>query len=80
MPSETIVNLQERMSNHMDAILRCFKPGATITVVVRNPKFGDADVVIGNDDLDAAIEAIKTMQKRQPTFKQGEPMPVAELK
>lgn len=61
--------LQDSMSDHMDAILRCFKAGATITVVVRNPAYGDADVVIGNDDLDATIEAIQKMKARNPTFK-----------
>lgn len=78
MPSDVIVGLQEKLSNHMDAILRCFKPGATITVVVRNPKYGDADVVIGNDDLDATIAAIQVMKRRAPTFQQGDTMPKAD--
>jgi len=74
-PSPKLVSLQETMSDHMYAILRCFKPGATITVVVRNPAYGDADVVIGNDDLDKAIEAITTLKARNPTFAQGEKLP-----
>lgn len=74
-PSRKLVSLQETMSDHMDAILRCFKPGATITVVVRNPAYGDADVVIGNDGLDKAIEAIEKMKAKNPTFRQGEKLP-----
>lgn len=73
-PSQKLVAVQEQMSNHMDAILRLFKPGAKITVVVRNPGYGDADVVIGSDDLDEAIRAIERMKKRQPTFRAGEPL------
>lgn len=73
-PSRKLLTLQEQMSDHMDALLRCFKPGAVITVVVRNPGYGDADVVIGNDDLDKAIEAIAEMKKRPPTFQQGDPL------
>lgn len=78
MPSAKLVGLQERISDHMDAILRMFKPGAAITVVVRNPGFGDADVVLSSDDLDAVIGAIQALKTRPPTFKAGEPLPQGE--
>lgn len=68
MPSVALRQLQDDMSYHMDAILRMFKPGAKITVVVRNPGHGDADVVIGSDDLDETIGAIQRMKERKPTF------------
>jgi hypothetical protein len=51
MPSQALINVQQRMSDHMDGILRLFKPGAKITVVVRNPGHGDADVILGNDGV-----------------------------
>lgn len=73
-PGQKLIAVQDEMSNHMDAMLRLFKPGAKITVVVRNPGFGDADVVIGNDDLDESIGAIERMKKREPTFRAGEPL------
>jgi hypothetical protein len=73
-PRLKLVAVQEEMSNHMDAIVRLFKPGAKITVVVRNPGYGDADVVIGSDDLDQAVQAIERMKKRAPTFRAGDPL------
>jgi hypothetical protein len=73
-PSKKLIAVQYEMSNHMDAMLRLFKAGAKITVVVRNPGFEDADVVIGSDDLDEAIAAIERMKKREPTFRVGEPL------
>lgn len=67
--SSVLAQLQADMSYHMDKIKRMFKPGAKITVVVRNPALPDADVVMGDDDLDKAIEAIRESQKREPTFR-----------
>lgn len=52
--------LQEQIGVHLDAIRRHFKPGSKVTLVVRQPDVpGDASVVIGNDDLDAAIAEIE---------------------
>ena len=78
MPSQALINVQQRMSDHMDGILRLFKSGAKITVIVRNPEHGDADVILGNDDLDDAIAAINHLKAKEPTFKQGNPMPVGD--
>lgn len=72
--TDKLILLRERMSDHMDAILRMFKPGAKITVVVRNPGHGDADVVIGDDDLDDAIAAIQRSKARRPDFNKGDPL------
>lgn len=64
MPSKQLANLYEEMSDHIYAILRCFKTGAKITIVVRNPGY---DVVLGNDDLNASIEAIVKVKDSTPT-------------
>ncbi len=57
-PFQTLA-LQDTLSVHLDRILESFKPGAKITVVVRNPGYGDAGVVIGNDDLNEAVAEIQ---------------------
>lgn len=39
---------------------RLFKPGAKITLIVRNPDVpGDAGALLTNDDLDVVIEEIQ---------------------
>lgn len=41
---------QEAVSDHMDAILRLFKPGAKIAVIVRSPGHPDRDFLMTNDE------------------------------
>ena len=61
------INLQlttQTVSDHMDRILQCFKPGAKITVIVRSPQIpGDTDFILTNDDLEEAVTAIRRQQK-----------------
>lgn len=60
--------VQEDVSRHMDEILRCFKSGAKITVLVRSPGYPDRDFVMTNDDLDeltAMIARRKAMGSRR---------------
>lgn len=55
--------LHENLSVHLDEILKHFKPGAKVTVVIRNPSVpGHSGLVIGNDDLDEAIAEIRRRQ------------------
>lgn len=63
--SQLFFNLQD----DLDRIGRRFKGSPKLTLVVRNPVFGDADVVIGNDDLDLAIAAIQASRTKEPDFK-----------
>jgi len=56
---------ERRASGYMDDILALFKPGAKITVVVRNPTVpGDTDFILTSDDLDEAVKAIHRQQRR----------------
>jgi hypothetical protein len=47
----TLAEAQYIVSDHMTDILRCFKPGAKITVTVRTPDYPDRDFLMTNDDL-----------------------------
>jgi hypothetical protein len=51
-------------SQHMDKIIKKFKPGAKITVIVRSPQIpGDTDFILTNDDLEHVVMAIRRQQK-----------------
>lgn len=59
---------------HAEIASRCveiadlFKPGAKVTVVVRNPEIRSdhsADMFISDDDPDAVIEAIEHLRSRR---------------
>lgn len=66
--SKKLLVLHGELAKHLDAIKACFKPGAVVMVVIRNPRFEseneDADVVIGDDDMDKAIAAIGRAKSR----------------
>jgi len=49
------------ISDHMDNILRLFKPGAKIAVVMRHPGFPERDLVMTND---AIAEVIACLERR----------------
>jgi hypothetical protein len=67
-PSPKMRRLQDELSDHLDRIIRMFK-NPKVTLIVRAPDLPDGDVVIGNDDLDAAIVAIQRLKDREPLFK-----------
>lgn len=50
------------ISEHMDAIVACFKPGVKITVLVRVPEHPDRDFLMTDDDID---EVIAMAQRRK---------------
>lgn len=64
MASPALERLHDQLGLYLDGIKLLFKPGAKVTLVVRNPtSMGDAGVVIGDDDLDAAIDEIQKQRK-----------------
>lgn len=67
-PDRSVQNVSEIVADHMDAILKCFKPGALITVLVRRPDRpdGSQDAVLTNDTIDGAIGALQ-VRKTAPT-------------
>lgn len=57
-------HVESEISFHMEEIQRFFK-NSKITLVMRAPGFpnGDRDLVMSDDDLDQAIEAIRIRQR-----------------
>lgn len=58
--ADALFMLHDSLAEHCEQIAKWFKPGAKVTILVRNPQVpGDADVVVSNDDLAAAIAALQ---------------------
>ncbi|MER9768993.1 hypothetical protein NKJ09_23345 [Mesorhizobium sp. M0189] len=68
-PSLIVQNISEQVADHMDAILKFFKPGAKIAVLVRRPEASDGsqDFILTNDTIDDVIAALQ-QRKTQPTL------------
>ena len=49
----------DEIADHLADIERLFKPGARLTLVVRRPNFPEQDVVVTNDLIGDAIEAMR---------------------
>lgn len=57
-------NAREEVSIHMNSILQCFKPGAKITVLVRNQTH-EQDFMMSNDTIDEAIALLERSKARE---------------
>ena len=57
-----VTNLHDNLQNDLDRIKARFK-NPKLTLIVRNPDVKDGDVVIGDDDLNLAIESVRKLQK-----------------
>lgn len=57
-------NAREEVSIHMNRILQCFKPGAKITVLVRNQTH-EQDFMMSNDTIDEAIALLERSKARE---------------
>ncbi|MGN6270908.1 MAG: hypothetical protein ACTHM0_13570 [Sphingomonas sp.] len=57
---------EQAIAKHLDGIAGLFKPGAKITLLVRNDVGADkdADFVMTSDTLDAAIAALEIRKAR----------------
>jgi hypothetical protein len=53
------------VAEHCSQIAHLFKPGARVTVLIRNPGLGDGDMVVTDDSLDAAIAALENLKGKE---------------
>lgn len=62
----TIGEVHAEIAGHCGEIAALFKPGARVTVVVRNPneESKDADAIFTDDDLDLVIASIERLKKK----------------
>ncbi|RWP88328.1 MAG: hypothetical protein EOR12_16575 [Mesorhizobium sp.] len=54
--------VSDKVAGHMDEILKCFKAGAKITVLVRAPDKATGDFCLSDDDLG---EVAKMVERRR---------------
>ena len=59
--SDLLDQLADDLSRDLHRVKKRFKPGVKVTLVIRRPDNVEADVVIGDDDMN---EAIATIQRR----------------
>jgi hypothetical protein len=76
MPSpDRLLDLQDRISAHLDEIALLFTQRPKMTLVIRTPwleaEGKDGGVLIGDDDLDRAIAEINRLRKREPIHASG---------
>jgi hypothetical protein len=57
---------RDEVAQYMDKILKKFKPGAKITVLVRSPLIpGDTGFLMTNDDLQEVLIAVQRRQEQE---------------
>lgn len=51
----------------MEQIAELFKPGAKITLIVRQPGFPEQDVMLSDDTIEGAAEVLERSKTRFPS-------------
>ena len=66
---EAVANaLLEYLQPHMDAMTKAFSPGICCTFIARDPANPEAELVLGNDDMDGLM---RTLRRRLPTTREA---------
>jgi hypothetical protein len=60
-------HLHAELAEHCTLIADLFKPGAKVTLLVRNPQLADGDVLVSDDDMNLVIEAIRKLEGKKET-------------
>ena len=61
---DALQRLYYQLQDDLDRIAKRFK-APKVTLIVRNPALADGDVVLSDDDLEAAIEALRRLQRER---------------
>lgn len=61
-----LTELHARVANHAGEVADLFKraSGVKVTILARNPNAEDADVVVTDDSIDAAIAALQRLKSK----------------
>lgn len=62
-----LTELHARVANHAGEVADLFKRGSgvKVTILARNPSAEDADVVVTDDSIDAAIAALQRLKSKE---------------
>lgn len=64
MPMDRLKSVHAQIANHCVEVSDLFKPGARVTILVRNPGLGDGDLVVTDDSFDHAISALEKLKAK----------------
>lgn len=69
MIESRVVTTHQEIADHCAAIAKLFKPGALVTVIVRNPGSDrtphSAAMLVGDDSIDSVCEAALCLKERE---------------
>jgi hypothetical protein len=60
-----LTEVHAEVPNHAGEIAELFRPGAKVTILVRNPGLDDGDMVITDDAIDSAIAALQNLKAQE---------------
>lgn len=67
MKDHAVRLIHARCTQHMEQIAELFKPGAKITLIVRQPGFPEQDVMLSDDTIEGAAEVLERSKTRFPS-------------
>lgn len=53
------------VADHCGEVAKLFKPGAKVTILIRNPHIEDGDMVVSDDSMDLAISALARLKEKE---------------
>lgn len=65
-----VTETHAEIADHCGRIAKYFKPGARVTVLIRNPvsagqEEGSRDMLVSDDNIDLIIPALRRLQQRE---------------
>jgi hypothetical protein len=60
-----LAEVHAEVANHCGDIAELFKPGAKVSVLIRNPRLNDGDMIVTDDDMDLVIAAVQRLKEKE---------------
>lgn len=61
----TLSEVHAEVAEHCSQVAKYFKPGAKVTILIRNPHLADGDMVVSDDSMDSAIGALARLKEKE---------------
>ncbi len=61
----TVAETHAEVAEHCAQVAKLFKPGAKVTILIRNPSQADGDMVVSDDAIDSAIAALERLKTKE---------------
>lgn len=53
------------VAEHAGQVADLFKPGARVTILIRNPQLEDGDIVVSDDSMESVIAAVQRLKEKE---------------